>query len=311
MNIAFKSVYIEITDRCNLHCPYCFNNSKASNTNDMSLELFEKITDECHELGIKEITLSGGEPLISKNFSDIIKSLKQKDFDIKIITNGTLFDKEKYKLLKNLGCSFQLTFDSPNSESHDKTRGHGSYQKNIDLIKRFIEDKIRFTVRFNIKDDIYFKPEEVVCLVKELSVTEFYFSYIKPIGRGKNEHTASDSRILEIINYIKENDLEKEFPNCLHGIHIDITDGCPFYNPKRVDFSPRINSIGDVFPCSICDVDELMLGNIKKQTLKEISESEKLSSFIKKCQSRYSSFGKCSKCVIKGFCKRPRLPARG
>ena len=66
---------IEITDRCNLNCKYCYDRfgyNKRENC-DISLEDFSLIVEEAKDIGIFDINLSGGEPFIHK---DILKFIE-------------------------------------------------------------------------------------------------------------------------------------------------------------------------------------------------------------------------------------------
>lgn len=65
-------LYIDITNSCNLKCPFCCANSSPTNTRFMSIDLFKSIinNDEHSEL---EIQIEGGEPSINKDLWNMIK----------------------------------------------------------------------------------------------------------------------------------------------------------------------------------------------------------------------------------------------
>ena len=79
-------VLIDITDRCNQHCPYCFAGSGkcADSSRESSLEEIESKYDLLLRLGEERpfnIQLSGGEPTVRDDLPEIIRLAKDKGFE--------------------------------------------------------------------------------------------------------------------------------------------------------------------------------------------------------------------------------------
>ncbi len=96
---------ISLTDRCNLRCFYCMP--------EEGIELMEKPSIMTHEevvaisktfvnLGVNTIRLTGGEPLIRKNFEFLARALTNLGVDLKLTTNGILLDKY-FDLFEEIG----------------------------------------------------------------------------------------------------------------------------------------------------------------------------------------------------------------
>ncbi len=87
---------VSITDRCNLRCQYCMPADGICNIGHrgiLSLEDMARLIKVGAELGIRKVRLTGGEPLVRKNISQLIhyiSEIKTID-DIAITTNGILF----------------------------------------------------------------------------------------------------------------------------------------------------------------------------------------------------------------------------
>lgn len=87
---------ISITDRCNLRCQYCMPADGIGNIGHagiLSLEDMARLVKVGAEIGIRKVRLTGGEPLVRKNISQLIhyiNEIKTID-DIAITTNGILF----------------------------------------------------------------------------------------------------------------------------------------------------------------------------------------------------------------------------
>jgi len=89
---------ISITDRCNLRCVYCMPESGVKLFEHKDILTYEEIirvADIAASLGVRKIRLTGGEPLIRKNISYLIASLKaiKGIEDISLTTNGILLEK--------------------------------------------------------------------------------------------------------------------------------------------------------------------------------------------------------------------------
>lgn len=87
---------ISVTDRCNLRCRYCMPEEGVSlkkHREILSLEDIEYLVGIGSQLGIKKIRITGGEPLIRRNVTDLVSCLARNELidDIAITTNGLLF----------------------------------------------------------------------------------------------------------------------------------------------------------------------------------------------------------------------------
>ncbi|WP_028578984.1 radical SAM (seleno)protein TrsS [Desulfogranum japonicum] len=120
---------LEITKRCNLHCPVCFaDTSQTDGPLDPDLETIEFWYDRVLEAsGPCNIQISGGEPTVRKDLPDIIALGKRKGFPfLQLNTNGLqLAADPSYAMeLKQAGLSSVfLQFDGTNEEVHRVLRG--------------------------------------------------------------------------------------------------------------------------------------------------------------------------------------------
>jgi cyclic pyranopterin phosphate synthase len=97
---SFKTLRISLLNRCNLSCPYCNVGEKANDNHvtspkeiavDDLLQIVEKLH---HELDLKTIRLTGGEPLLYSDLIPVIKGIRSMGIlDIKLTTNGFLLER--------------------------------------------------------------------------------------------------------------------------------------------------------------------------------------------------------------------------
>lgn len=125
-------VLIDITDRCNQRCPYCFAGSEKEKNRreEPSLEEIGKKYDLLMELGEERpfnIQISGGEPTVREDLPDIIRLAREKGFEyVQINSNGRrIAEEEGYaSLLKEAGASvIFMQFDGTKDSIYEKLRG--------------------------------------------------------------------------------------------------------------------------------------------------------------------------------------------
>lgn len=98
---------ISVSDRCNLRCKYCMPKNgikKKAHAEMLSLEEIYDIVVVCVNLGIDKIRITGGEPLVRRGITELIKKISKLNGikDISMTTNGILL-KDYARELKNAG----------------------------------------------------------------------------------------------------------------------------------------------------------------------------------------------------------------
>lgn len=88
LRAGFPATFIRL-EGCNLRCSYCDTKYSYNDTDykDMSIE---QILHEVKQLGLRYITLTGGEPLIHEDVADLIRILTTFDFFVNVETNGSV-----------------------------------------------------------------------------------------------------------------------------------------------------------------------------------------------------------------------------
>ncbi|ADE35909.1 GTP 3',8-cyclase MoaA [Methanohalophilus mahii] len=108
---TIKSLRISITDRCNLNCIYCHNEGNMKVADEMSAQKISDIIKAASMYGVDRVKFSGGEPLVRRDFEDILKSLPPLK-DVSATTNGILLE-ERARSLKDAGLDrINVSLDS-------------------------------------------------------------------------------------------------------------------------------------------------------------------------------------------------------
>ncbi len=117
---------------CNLRCSYCDTKYSFENP-EYNEESIEDIINYCKEKKIKNITLTGGEPLIQDDIFKLINELSKNDFNIEIETNGAV-DIKKFINIPNV--SFTLDYKLPVSlMEHHMITDNYQYINKKDAVK--------------------------------------------------------------------------------------------------------------------------------------------------------------------------------
>lgn len=124
---------LEITARCNNDCRHCYINLPAGDQDAIKCELtlaeIGNIADQAINLGTLSCLISGGEPLLRKDFPEIYLALKKKGLLVSIFTNACLVNEEHIRLFKQYPPrDVEVTVYGVSESTYEKvTRKPGSY----------------------------------------------------------------------------------------------------------------------------------------------------------------------------------------
>lgn len=118
-------VTLNVTGRCNSRCQYCaYGDPDTMKRTDISYEHLAKQIEQLAALGVRALTISGGEPMLRKDLSDIIRFAADCGLNVTLITNASLLDIAAAQRLDAAGLStLVLSFDSLEDELYRQIRG--------------------------------------------------------------------------------------------------------------------------------------------------------------------------------------------
>ncbi|MFV9645325.1 MAG: radical SAM protein [Desulfobacterales bacterium] len=143
-------VDFNITNRCNLYCPFCYANSSSKCTEELDFDKIKSILIQLNEMNVQRVSLVGGEPLIREDFFEILTVCDTLDFSLIINTNATLLNEEMIERLKNHNISgIMVSLDGPR-DVHDKIRCKGAYDKVVKSIQLLKKHKVPHATLFTL-----------------------------------------------------------------------------------------------------------------------------------------------------------------
>ncbi|MFH0749130.1 MAG: radical SAM protein [Candidatus Bathyarchaeota archaeon] len=134
---------IDVTNRCNLHCPICFANAAVSGyvyepTKEQIANMLKTLR-EIKPIPATALQFSGGEPTIREDLPELVRMAKAAGFDhIEVNSNGIkLAESVDYcRLLHEAGVStFYLQFDGVTPDVYIKTRGQDLFSTKLKALE--------------------------------------------------------------------------------------------------------------------------------------------------------------------------------
>lgn len=301
--IAPESVHLQLNNVCNLRCPSCYVTLQAKDEGSLPLERLMTLVDELAELGVFQLALGGGEPLMSPNFVPIVGYARQKGILPNVTTNGWLITKELIAQIRDAIGEVRLSFNDWISVNHDFLAekanllhaGDVPFGFNIIVTRRNVQQMneiLRWMVALHPRTVTLIRP--------------------KPAphnGRwyAANALSAQDSELL--LQQLRR--LESLFTET--QLTVDCAFSYLFYDLPKTELLARgvagcamgerfvtILWNGDVYPCSHLHGEEFKAGNITKQPFRVIWETSPLFIRLRTELSRLK--GHCGCCIKRPFC---------
>ena len=197
-NRYFKSIAWSVTGKCNYHCRHCYMDAPDYQLGELPFEEIRDIIDQLAECGIHEIEITGGEPLIRKDFWDIADYMRSRDLFIgKIYTNGWLVNDDFFEHLKERKLHPAMSFSFDGLGWHDWLRGvSGAEKQVIKAIKDCMLFELPVDVEMCIHKGNAHTLRETINFLSTLGVPEMKVGSVQntPLWRKKSEGNAISRR---------------------------------------------------------------------------------------------------------------------
>jgi mycofactocin radical SAM maturase len=256
----------EITYACNLQCVHCLSSSGTRDPRELSTDQAKAVLDELRDLQVFYINIGGGEPMIRKDFFEILEHAEANDIGVKFSTNGTYITAENARRLAAMNyLDIQISLDGVDAATNDAVRGKGSYATAIAAMNHlrdanFGQFKISVVVtRHNVDQLDAFKA------LADSYGAQLRITRLRPSGRGADtwdELHPTQQQQRQIYDW-----LMKHGENVLTGdsfFHLNAfgesLPGLNLCGAGRVVC--LIDPIGDVYACPFVIHDQFKAGSL-------------------------------------------------
>lgn len=301
---GYKMLNIYITNACNLKCKHCFMLSGKKLENELTLEDWMKVLTSFKENGGEFVTFSGGEPLMFKNFPQIISHAHDLGLKSTVLSNGLLWSDKLIHDLAPFIDEIQFSLDGVDEETNSMVRGSGHFEKVVDTIVKFANAGVKTSVATtftydNLNENTQTRYKNLVDLIKEkTSGKDVFFKLSKKLLPGRDVHfTAEENEkysaiIKDIEKHVDEN---ADYENFLAGHTANLVaincglGGISVSSDGNVYFCNRINEME-----SFGNVTEKPMSFFMEKG-KEIHLATSVENVIpcKDCELRYICDGGC------------------
>ena len=180
-----------ITNRCNLLCVHCINDSGPYHQfeGELSGQQIEKVCRELVELGVPQGSITGGEPMIHKDFFRIAQYLSDHGMSLNVESDGQLINREVAKKIARLELrSMQISVDGARQETYGLMRrtvtGSAELSRVVGAIKMLVEEGVNISVNFVPTRFSVNEVGGVIDMVAGLGAKMFYTGRMMRVGRA-------------------------------------------------------------------------------------------------------------------------------
>ncbi|MEY3259005.1 MAG: hypothetical protein RI954_1031 [Actinomycetota bacterium] len=256
----------ELTYACNLQCVHCLSSSGTRDPRELTTEQAKAVLDELRDLQVFYINIGGGEPMVRRDFFELLEHAEHCNIGVKFSTNGAFITPENARRLAAMNyLDIQISLDGADRETNDRVRGEGSYDIAIRAMDNLRDASFgRFKISVVMTRDNVSQLDEFKALADSYGA-QLRITRLRPAGRGADtwnelHPTADQQRI--IYDWLM-----------LHGE--DVLTGDSFFHLNAFgDALPGLNlcgagrvvclidPLGDVYACPFVIHDEFKAGSV-------------------------------------------------
>ncbi|MEI8240733.1 MAG: mycofactocin radical SAM maturase, partial [Actinomycetota bacterium] len=258
----------ELTYACNLQCVHCLSSSGRRDPRELTTGEAKRVLDELRDLQVFYINIGGGEPMVRRDFFELVEYSVASGIGVKFSTNGAYIDAEKARRLASMDyVDIQISLDGVDATTNDAVRGAGSY----DLARRAM-DHLAAADFGPFKISVVATRQNVPQFDSFKALADSYgaqlrLTRLRPSGRGVdswNDLHPTNAQQRDIYHWLLangENVLTGDSFFHLNALGPEQLPGLNMCGAGRVVC--LIDPVGDVYACPFVIHDEFLAGNVR------------------------------------------------
>ena len=289
-----------LTSLCNLKCKFCDIPERDYNKKELSKEEAIKIIDSALRLGVEQLDITGGEPLLHKDIFEIISYASSSGLKVTLSTNGALIKKHMVKIMDADIFCITVSVDGFIDTYNCLRNCNGIYSEIIDSIEYLKARNKRIAISFVVTNKNIHELEKLYNFFKERRI---FFAFF-PVINKPDLYLRSDEDKKIFMNFVNKLKKGKEISLIQYKYYMNMLK---YYNDSmgRVrclglcrEFGVDVN--GNLMPCCVWENKDRpinALGNLLNDDIEELWYSEK----IHKARQKIFTEG-CGGCYNPGIC---------
>jgi PqqA peptide cyclase len=299
----------ELTYGCPLHCPYCSNPVSSSGGEELTTAEWKRVLQEAAQLGVLHVGLSGGEPLLRSDLSEIIHAAREAGLYSNLITSGVGLDLNHARHLRASGLdSIQLSFQADEAILGDAIAGTRAHRLKLNAAAAVLEAGLPLSLNVVLHRSNIERLPTIIALAETLKVQRLELANVQFYGWAlPNRNSLLPSRLQAETALAQAQAAQKRLFGRMEIVYVlpDYFQERP--KPCMQGWGERyltVNPIGDVLPCpNATSIPNLAFENVRQQSLAQIwHESPSFNRFrgeawmplpCRECPERERDFGGC------------------
>ncbi|MFQ6098951.1 MAG: radical SAM/SPASM domain-containing protein [Armatimonadota bacterium] len=286
------TVVWEVTNACNLRCVHCYQDTGDTRdelTHDEGIALLDELADA----GVLYLVLTGGEPLLRRDFMTLAREARRREFALRIFTNGTLIGHEEAgQIAELLPLSVDISIYGARPETHESVTGvPGSHQKAVRAVSLLKAAGVRTTVKMVVMKGNVREFDDVRAWAEDAADRFVYDVQVIP---------AKDGGRRPIRQRLDEDELAAFFAGKV-GTESETLcdlpeDGVPCGAGRT---GAAVGADGTVFPCVAFP---LQAGNVRQRSFGDIWRDAPMLRRLRRITLK--DLRECRECAMMHLCRR-------
>jgi len=174
----------ELTYRCPLRCVYCSNPLDFARHRDgLDTEDWLRIFREAENLGVVQLNLTGGEPLLRADLEALVEGARALDLYTNLITSGIPLARERLAELKRRGLdNVQVSIQDVTASASDRIAGLKSFERKLQVARWVKELGLPLTLNTVLHRENLDRVGEVVALAESLAADRLELANTQYLG---------------------------------------------------------------------------------------------------------------------------------
>lgn len=281
--VALTNLMLEVTSSCNFDCIHCYCPRRHPESSDLSFDEICRLIDYISHNGVKQLTITGGEPFLRQDLNDIITNAVEKGLQVTVFSNGFLISDAIAKNMQSLNVNFQISLHGSSAAIHDSIcQTNGAFDKAIGAIQLLITNGVPVSIMTTLMKENIHDMVNISQLCFSLGVTQWQAAEFIPVEKARHFQSIDQHVLYEAFRLV----------------------GGP--SPALCDSTAcgvgfikiAVLSNGDIVPC---EVTRIKIGNIRQNDLLTVFFNSELLNEYR--HSTVEFINECTACNMKESCR--------
>ncbi len=322
-NLDFPhDIYMHMTNKCNLKCPYCYNKEdretkiklekKGLVDPILNTEEYKDFIARSIELGVRRLVFTGGEPLLRPDVMELVAFARSKSETVflEMLTNAIKIDDRVAELMCKYLNAVTISLDGHERHMHEYFRGTNTFEPTVKGIRRLVSKKRELGQSRPYIAIVPALTDRNIINTKD--IYEFSLDDLGADGLAPIIFQAGDHQELNI----------SQIPEL--GIYLEVMDRTSQYLAERNKRLGRVEQTGPpqsigarnhcgvghgeisidpsgfIYPCQSLHFDEFICGNVRETNIKEIFAESVVMKRVR--STNVDTIAVCSHCDLRYLC---------